>query len=293
MTVKPVHRNRKKNGSATRVPLALALAGTLTVVCLAVAEAGETSPKRETAKSRTARAAADLLNVNYQDGSLNSGIPELTTTHATAKDASYTLPSGDDHAVAHKVTLGDPAYESDGAPRSESAANKVPEGVFHVGDMRRYEFSVLLKDWESFDPGDPVGGDILFQGKHAGGNFPSFFLAAKRNAIVFRSPKLQFQDAIVEDFTPYINKWMTFRVDVRWTDDATGFYKISSKLPGESGFTLRKTHENVQTFHPENPTEFGYIKWGLYRPDQSIEGGFVPTRVVHHDNIRVTDLATE
>ncbi|MCX4735400.1 hypothetical protein [Streptomyces sp. NBC_01363] len=86
---------------------------------------------------------------------------------------------------------------------------------------------------------------------------------------------------------------MAFRVDVRWTDDKTGYDKISARMPGESDFALRKTYENVQTFHPRNPTNFGYIKWGLYRPGQSIENGDVPTRVVQHDNISIEDLAGE
>ncbi|WP_329126589.1 heparin lyase I family protein [Streptomyces sp. NBC_01465] len=256
-----------------RALTALALAGTLTATWPAAGSAD-----------------AVVLDVNYQDGSLNSGIAGLTTTHATSPDASAVVPSGEDHAVSHKVTLGDPGYVSDGAPRSESATNDIPQGVFHVGDTRRYEFSVLLKDWKTYEPGDSESGDIIFQGKHAGGNWPSFYLMTKRNSIAFRSPTLGLQSTVVEDFRPQINRWMRFRVDVRWTDDATGYYKVSARLPGEQDFTLRATYENVQTFHPRNPTTFGYIKWGLYRPSESIENGDVPTRVVYHDDIRIQDL---
>lgn len=113
----------------------------------------------------------------------------------------------------------------------------------------------------------------------------------KRNSIAFRSPALNLQAEVVDDFRPYIDRWMTFRVDVRWTDDKTGYYRISTRMPGEPGFTLRKTYENVRTFHPVNPTNFGYIKWGLYRPSQSIENGDVPTRIVRHDSISIQDLA--
>ncbi|AJE83480.1 MULTISPECIES: heparin lyase I family protein [Streptomyces] len=278
------------NRTVRRGSLALALAGTLTAVCLAAAEAGQDRPDPSAGPRPGNAAGSPLLDVDYRDGSLNSGIPELTTTHATAKDASYTVDSGDDHAVAHKVTLGDPGYESDGAPRSESATNEVPEGIFHVGDERRYEFSVLLKDWKLYEEGGSESGDILFQGKHAGGNWPSFYLMAKRNSISFRSPTLELQADVVGDFRSYVNKWMRFRVDVRWTEDKTGYYKISTRMPGESDFTLRKTYENVQTFHPKNPAEFGYIKWGLYRPDQTVDNGDVPTRIVQHDDIRVEEL---
>ncbi|NBE52116.1 heparin lyase I family protein [Streptomyces boluensis] len=287
-------RSTRKTKARTRTAAAAALAGTLTVVCLATAQAGQDDPARSaTGEPRSSLSASTLLNVDYKDGSLNSGIPNLTTTHAKAEDASYVVKSGDDHAIAHKVTLDNPDYVSDGAPRSESATNDVPEGKLHVGDKRRYEFDVLLKDWKTYEPGDSETGDIFFQGKHAGGNKPSFYLMTKRNSIAFRSPLLGLQADVVDDFRPYVNKWMTFRVDVSWTDDKTGYYKVSTKMPGESDFTPRKTYDNVQTFHPENPTDFGYLKWGLYRPEESIANGDVPTRIVHHDNIRILDLAQQ
>ncbi|WP_069883936.1 heparin lyase I family protein [Streptomyces luteocolor] len=273
----------------TRTAAAAVLAGTLTVVCLVTAEASQDDTARSTACA--SRRAAPLLNVDYRDGSPNSGLPDLTTTHAAAPDASSVVPSGDDHAVEHKVTLGDPDYVSDGAPRSESATSKIPEGQLRVGDERRYEFSLLLKDWKKWEPGDSSHGDIVFQGKHAGGNLPSFYLMTKRNSIAFRSPTLDLQATVVDDFREHLGTWMTFRVDVRWADDRTGYYKISTRMPGESCFTPRKTYQDVQTFHPKNPTTFGYIKWGLYRPGQSLADGDVPTRIVRHDNIRILDLA--
>ncbi|MFB7587088.1 heparin lyase I family protein [Streptomyces sp. NPDC056169] len=277
--------------STKRSVIAVVAAGTLTLGGLATAQAGQdgAAPAAE-ASCGSNSTASTLLTIDYRNGRLNSGIPNLTTTHATAPDASYVVDAGSDHAVAHKVTLGDPGYVSDGAPRSESATNDVHEGKFVVGDEQRYEFSVLLKDWKTYAPGDSEAGDIIFQGKHAGGNLPSFYLMTKRNSIAFRSPTLNLQATVVDDFRPHIGKWMRFRVDVKWTDDNTGYYKVSSRMPGEAEFTLRQTYENVKTFHPVNPADFGYLKWGLYRPGQSLDKGDVPTRVVHHDDIRVLDL---
>ncbi|MEU9856317.1 heparin lyase I family protein [Streptomyces sp. NPDC047974] len=277
--------------STRRSLMAAAIAGTLTVAGLTTAQAGQSGENGAVAGSCADDSGPSaLLTIDYKDGRLNSGIPDLTTTHATADDASYVVPSGTDHAVAHKVTLGDPAYVSDGAPRSESATNDVHEGKFVVGDEQRYEFSVLLKDWKPFAAGDSEAGDIIFQGKHAGGNQPSFYLMTKRNSIAFRSPILGLQADVVDDFRPHIGAWMHFRVDVSWTDDSTGYYKVSTRMPGETQYTLRRTYEDVRTFHPVNPAEFGYLKWGLYRPGQSLEKGDVPTRIVHHDDIRVLDL---
>ncbi|MCX5078523.1 polysaccharide lyase [Streptomyces sp. NBC_00424] len=277
--------------STKRSVIAVAAAA-LTLAGLTAAQAGQNSASGSTegtCVSNTGPAA--LLTIDYANGQLDSGIPDLTTTHATADDASSVVKSGDGHAVVHKVTLGDPAYVSDGAPRSESATNDVHEGKFVVGDKQRYEFSVMLKDWKPFAAGDSEAGDIIFQGKHAGGNLPSFYLMAKRNSIAFRSPTLGLQANVVDDFRSHIGEWMHFRVDVSWTDDTTGYYKVSTKVPGETQYTLRKTYENVRTFHPVNPTTFGYLKWGLYRPDQTLAKGDVPTRVIQHDDIRVLDLS--
>ncbi|MET9672230.1 heparin lyase I family protein [Streptomyces sp. NPDC006482] len=278
--------------STKRAVMAVAAAGTLTLAGLATAQAGQDGAIRASEGSCGGTGiSSTLLDIEYANGQLNSGIPNLTTTHATAPDASYVVPSGTDHAVAHKVTLGDPGYVSDGAPRSESATNDVHEGKFVVGDEQRYEFSVLLKDWETWESGESESGDIIFQGKHAGGNLPSFYLMTKRNSIAFRSPTLNLQSTVVGDFRPHLGQWMHFRVDVKWTDDDTGYYKVSTRMPGESAYTLRQTYANVKTFHPVNPADFGYLKWGLYRPDQTLAKGDVPTRIVHHDDIRVLDLS--
>ncbi|MEU2509843.1 heparin lyase I family protein [Streptomyces sp. NPDC007863] len=277
--------------STKRTAIAVAAAGALTVAGLTAAQAGQNSASgitEATCAGNTGPSA--LLTIDYANGQLDSGIPNLTTTHATALDASSVVKSGDDHAVAHKVTLGDPGYVSDGAPRSESATNDVHEGRFVVGDEQRYEFSVLLKDWETWESGESEAGDIIFQGKHAGGNLPSFYLMTKRNSIAFRSPTLNLQSTVVGDIRPHLGKWMHFRVDVSWTDDSTGYYKVSTKMPGESDYMLRQTHTNVKTFHPVNPADFGYLKWGLYRPDQTLAKGDVTTRIVYHDDIRVLDL---
>ncbi|MEU6819376.1 heparin lyase I family protein [Streptomyces atriruber] len=254
--------------------------------------------KDRAAGARARQAGADrknsktLLDVDYESGTLDSGIPDLTTTHATAPDASAVVGPGHtgSHGVMHKVTLDDDGYVSDGAPRSESATDKVTASRFRVGDERRYEFSVLLKDWEAYAEGDAVTGDILFQGKPANSNPPSFYFGAKRNQIVFRSPGPDLQSTVVDDYRPYVNKWLRFRVDVRWADDDTGSYKISAKLPGQKDFELKKVYEDTRTWAPKNPSDFGYVKWGLYRPDSTTEKGSVKTRVAYHDDIRVSTL---
>ncbi|MFI7006400.1 heparin lyase I family protein [Streptomyces sp. NPDC050145] len=238
------------------------------------------------------RIASAELDVDYESGTLDSGIAGLTTTHATAPDASAVIEPGrtGTHGVQHKVTLGDPAYESDGAPRSESATDLLPRGQFVPGDTQRYEFSVQLKDWKPFTAGDSDSGDIFFQGKYAGGNPPGFYLMTKRNDIAFRAPNLNLQSTVVQDFRPYINQWLDFRVDAHWATDATGWFKVSVRLPGESGYRPMASYQDIVSYKPQNPADHGYLKWGLYRPSESPAKGDVPTRIVRHDDIRIFDL---
>ncbi|MEV5675647.1 heparin lyase I family protein [Streptomyces sp. NPDC052179] len=268
-------------------------AGALLVPVLSPHAPGSDPEPISLVSSATARATTEKLRVDYETGTVDSGVEALTTTHATAPDASgVAQPAhGGSYAVQHKVTLGDPEYESDGAPRSESATDLLASGRFVVGDVQRYEFSVLLKDWQPYAPGDSESGDIVFQGKYAGGNVPAFYLMTKRNEVAFRSPHLNRQSTVVADLRPYVNTWMNFRVDARWTTDETGYFRVSVRLPGRSAHQPVVSYENVRTYRPGNPAEHGYLKWGLYRPSQSIENGDVPTRIVQHDDIRVFDLS--
>ncbi len=268
-------------------------AGALLVPVL-LAHSAQAAPETTAcASSAAAPTATQILRVDYESGTLNSGVPGLTTTHATAPDASGVVGPGHEssYAVQHKVTLGDPGYESDGAPRSESATDMLKNGQFVVGDAQRYEFSVLLKDWQPYRSGDSESGDIIFQGKYAGGNVPAFYLMTKRNSVAFRSPHLNRQTTVVPDFRPFVNQWMNFRVDACWTTDSTGYFRVSVQLPGQSDYEPAAAYENVPTYQPVNPADHGYIKWGLYRPSESIGNGDVPTRIVQHDDIRIFDLS--
>ncbi|WP_330455799.1 polysaccharide lyase [Streptomyces sp. NBC_00820] len=231
--------------------------------------------------------------MDYESGALDSGIPGLPTTHATAPDASAVVRPGhrSSYAVQHTVTLDDPGYFSDGAPRSESATDRLPDGTFHTGDTHRYEFSVLLKDWQPYRSGDSESGDIIFQGKYSGGQPPAFYLMTKRNAVAFRSPQMNRQTTVVPDFRPYVDQWMNFRVDARWTTDRTGWFEVSVELPGQSAYQLMASYDDVATWQPSSPADHGYLKWGLYRPSESLANGDVPTRTVQHDDIRVLGLS--
>ncbi|QJB32169.1 heparin lyase I family protein [Chitinophaga oryzae] len=248
----------------------------------------ETVPATNSSPKPEALATGDtLLNVSYESGTLNSGIAGLGTTAASAPDAAYMITPGStgNYGIAHKVTLDDTAYSSAGQPRSESDALNITSARYQPGDARRYEFSVLLKDWTTWTSPMPADAEILFQAKPTSSG-PSFFIAAKRNAIVFRHGA-SAQDNLVADYTGYINQWIDFRVDVLWSNSGTGTYSVYTRLPGGS-YTLKAQYSNESTYN--STSAYGYIKWGLYRADQSTANGSVATRIAYHDNIRIIAL---
>lgn len=238
-----------------------------------------------------------LVTVDYESGTVNSGISNLTTTHATAPDAEYLVSPGrtGNYAIAHRVTIGDSGYFSDNHWRSEAAtAQMFSDGKYYPGDERRFEVSLQLKDWEPYTAGMAQNGDIIFQGKQSGGENPAWYLSAKRNSITFRIPNDNIEPSIIDDFRPYINQWIDFRIDAKMTTDNTGYYKVYYRLPGQTEYTLAWQVSNFKTFNQDVPeaNPSGYLKWGLYRPGQSIttDPPNVMTRIIYHDDIKIFEL---
>lgn len=238
-----------------------------------------------------------ILNLNYESGEVTSGVTGITGTHATAADAVYMTSPGSNgkYAVAHKVTLGDAGYFSDGSYRSESDAVSLAKYRYNPGDEYRYEVSILLKDWLPWNSANPAYGDNIFQLKMSDNQLLPLRILTKRNAIVARN--YQYQDNLVTDFRPYINQWIKFRVEVKWMTDSTGYMKIYVKLPDQSDYKLLLERHNFVTF-TGNPAvgNVGYLKWGVYREaGQDADGKVITsdnvlTRIAYHDDIRIIKL---
>ncbi|MDR2272636.1 MAG: polysaccharide lyase [Sphingobacterium sp.] len=228
-----------------------------------------------------------LLNVDYETGTSSSGIIGVTATHATAADAAYMVQPGarGAYAIAHKIVYGDSSYYSAGNWRSESDADYAANARFMPEQERRYEFSVLLKDW-TLNPNDATEGN-LFQLKQTGDNGVPLQIRTMRNAIVLRFDKANNQPnvTVLANAQQYVNKWIHFRVDVLWSQSGTGYMKTYMKLPGEPAYSLKDSKTNYKTYTANALNgQHGYIKWGLY---------IVPTnttRIVYHDDIRIIGL---
>lgn len=231
-----------------------------------------------------------VLDVNYENGEKDSGIDGLGYSEATAPDAASMIQPGatGDWGIAHKTIMGNPDYVSAGKCRSESDAMDIVPARNVPGNEFRYEFSVYLKDWQTWTSPTPAYGDIIFQNKPTSSG-PNFHIATKRNAIIWRSGNSDQAD-LLTDYRPYINQWIDFRIEVLWANTTTGYFKIYVRLPGQSNYTLKKEYNNYKTYIGAS-NSFGYIKWGLYRPDE-VNPDLPPhaERIVYHDDIRVYRL---
>ncbi|MBN7136565.1 hypothetical protein A7A76_17605 [Lysobacter enzymogenes] len=260
-------RNAPRHAFATAAALALVFAGALA----------------------TARAQTPLLHVDYESGTIDSGIADLDASDASAPDAvfvSETARAGR-YAIGHKVVLDDPAYVSDGKPRSESAALRTLPTRYRSGDHRRYAFSLMLKDWEDYTAGSIASVDIVWQFKHTQGG-PDMFVGVRRNQLILRYANTQA--VLINDIRPYDNAWIDLRIDVLWADTPTGYFTADLRLPGEAGFTRRAAAAGIVTLDPTATGAFGYPKWGLYRPDSDSARGSARTRIALHDEISVSAL---
>lgn len=238
-----------------------------------------------------------ILNVNYESGEVTSGVNGITATHATASDAAYIISSGSTgkYAIAHKVTLGDSGYFSDGAYRSEADAVTLAKYRYVPGDEHRYEVSILLKDWQEWNNSNPAYGDNIFQLKMSNDQLLPLRILTKRNSIVARD--YEYQDNLITDYRPYINQWIKFRIEVKWAMDKTGYMKIYAKLPMQSDYILLLERNNFVTFTGD-PTagNVGYLKWGVYREagkdanGNTVTNDNVLTRIAYHDDIRIIKL---
>ncbi|ARS40215.1 hypothetical protein CA265_11350 [Sphingobacteriaceae bacterium GW460-11-11-14-LB5] len=247
----------------------------------------------------TLTAGDTILNVTYENGQYDSGITGVRGTVATGADAVGIISPGQSSlkGILHKVTLGKEGHYSAEAWRSEADALNYEPALFFPGMERRYEVSIYLKDWGQWNSANPPYGDNIFQLKVSGGDPVPLRLLTKRNSITARYDATG-NGTVISDFRSQINKWIDFRIDVKWTTDNTGYFKIYTRYEGEQDYTLRLQNLNAKTFTGTQLAngQKGYIKWGVYREagrDASgnvITNDNVLTRIAYHDNIRIIAL---
>jgi len=228
----------------------------------------------------------EIVNADYENGDVTSGIAGLTGTHAQASDAAFIANFGrlSNHAICHKALLNDDSYFSSGKSRSESDTLAITETRYVSGTEFIYRFSLLLADWQDWqDTGIPT--DIVWQFKHTGGG-PDAMLGIKRNSLVLRYGESGAQANIVADVTPFDNEWIDIEVHILWRDTDTGFIRVSAQTPNDAELKEVFFLDDTKTFTDNGSGDFGYLKWGLYRPD-STENNNYNERVACHDNVQI------
>jgi hypothetical protein len=153
---------------------------------------------------------------------------------------------------------------------------------YNSGDRRRYQFSVMLdKDWQV---SKTTAVDIIWQFKRTAGG-PDMFVGVKRGSIVLRHMK--DQDVLVKSYKP--GEWMDFRFDISWSAGADGLIECWVRIGKDREVTkvLTYTGPNIDGTRTK---QFGYVKWGLYRPDAEQAVDVTKARIVYHDDIVIADL---
>ena len=237
----------------------------------------------------TSTFASTILIADYETGEMTSGITGLTPTKAAAPDAASIetdYARSGNFAISHKVVLDDEAYISSGSPRSESDTLSILNTRYEPGMHRKYEFSFLLKDWEDWG-GVFIPNDIIWQFKHTQGG-PDASFGIKRNSLVFRYAGTT-QINIIDDMRPFDNKWIDLQTEVLWADDETGHIKVFVKNEDQETFSQVVDITNSKTFTDQATGDFGYLKWGLYRPDSTSANNSI-TRIIYHDNIKISAI---
>lgn len=273
---------RKKNVTLSYLSTFVIVCLAITIISCSTEESGVSGPD----ENNKASAADTILDVTYENGTANSGITGVTATHASAPDAAFMVQPGatGNYAIAHKVVYGNPGYFSAGAYRSEADAVSVPAFQFFPGQERRYEVSILLKDWPEWHGESHLNETNIFQLKISDNVGEPLRIMTKRNSIVSRRYN-ETQLNLVNDFRPYVNQWIHFRIDAKWATDNSGYIKIYVKLPGEQNYTLMEEQNNYNSWRGNQAVgNIGYIKWGVYGVPEGT------TRIAYHDNIRIIKL---
>ena len=228
--------------------------------------------------------AAELLKVDYEGGQISSEaigvsavLPKATDAIRTTKEFSR---SGV-YSLRTKVDRTD-QYISAGKHRAESDAMKSLSARYNSGDRRRYQFSVMLD--EAWQVSKTTAVDIIWQFKRTAGG-PDMFVGVKRGSVVLRHMK--DQDVLVKSYKP--GEWMDFRFDISWSAGGDGLVECWVRTEKDSTFSKVLTYSGPN-IDATRTGQFGYVKWGLYRPDAEEAVDITKARIVYHDEIVIADL---
>jgi hypothetical protein len=237
-----------------------------------------------------------VLDVNYETGTLNSGIRGLDATLARAPDAARIVDGAarsGRYAISHKVTLHDPAYVSAGAPRSESDTNhwEIGQGG-HTPSAGNACDLYGQPDVEGLAEmarrRTPDGHPLAVQ---AYARQSRRVVGVNRNSVIFRYGASAQRH--LADESQITNKWLDMKFDIYWSDKNAGWIKLWTRFQGQKDYKLAVNVSGIRTFTGNPAKDFGYLKWGMYRPkpkNRALDASVPLTREVYHDDIKMIVL---
>ena len=234
----------------------------------------------------------EIISADYENGNVTSVIAGLTGTKANVSDAAYVadFDRNSNHSICHKALLNDTAYFSSGTSRSESDTLDILDTHYVSGTEFIYRFSLYLEDWQDSDCLSLCPIDVIWQFKHTDGG-PDAMMGIKRNALVLRYGESGDQEDIVGDVREFDSEWIDIEAHVKWRDSESGFIRIRVQTPNDLDLSEVFFVNNTKTFTENGSGDFGYLKWGLYRPDSTSDNNY-NERIACHDNVQIVQVTS-
>ena len=208
-------------------------------------------------------AAKVIFKVDYESGTLDSGVPGVAAVRPQADDSiliSTDIVRSGKYAVRHRVGYS-PKYRSRNALRAESSNMHTDGPVrYGEGDYHQYRYSYYVPK-DSY--GNRVG--IVWQFKR--------FMGRPDQIIVLGGefPRDTWVDVL------YRIKWGHTR--------EKGWIKNYQKLASEKEYKLRSIRVGRNTLDAR--ARYTYLKWGIYKPIFPKDAPETSRRTIYHDDISV------
>ena len=137
--------------------------------------------------------------------------------------------------------------------------------------------------------------NVVWQFKHFDGDHDSHLALVGVNLVLGWGGNV-YNQVIIDNFMPYVNKWMDLHFEVYWKDDSTGWFTLDMKLPRECSFGHTVEKRGIQTFVTASPDgtpwgSHGMIHYGVYRHSGNSTAGDTRILIVWHDEVTAINFS--
>lgn len=208
-------------------------------------------------------AAEVIFKVDYESGTLDSGVPGVAAVRPEADDSiviSSDIVRSGKYAVRHRVGYS-PKYRSRNALRAESSNMHTDGPVrYSEGDYHQYRYSYYVPK-DSY--GNRVG--LVWQFKR--------FMGRPDRIIVL-------------DGNFPRDTWVDVLYRIKWGHEREkGWVKHYQKLASEKEYKLQSIQVGRNMLDAR--ARYTYLKWGIYKPIFPKDAPETSRRTIYHDDISV------